>query len=244
MKDRIGEKYLTNQGYWVTIIEYFGCYNCTIKFEDGTVRRNVAYKEVKNGSIVNPLHKSVCGVGYLGVGKYSPSINKQKTKEYSYWHDMINRCYNTTRKNGNKHYKPVNVDEEWHCFQAYAEWFNKNYVNGWHVDKDILVKGNKIYSPSTCCFVPQEINSIFTRGEDRRGLYPIGVTKVCSSYKVQLNMYGEIKYIGTYKTIEEAFQAYKTAKEEYIKEVADKWKPLITPEVYQAMYNYQVEITD
>lgn len=46
------------------------------------------------------------------------------------------------------------------------------------------------------------------------------------------------------KTPEEAFQVYKVAKETYIKEVADEWKDKINPKVYQAMYNYQVEITD
>ena len=75
-----------------------------------------------------------------------------------------------------------------------------------------------------------------------RGLYPIGVNKERGKYRVRMG--GNRKHLGTFNTPKEAFQVYKTAKEKYIKEVADKWKGLISPRVYEAMYNYQVEIID
>ena len=118
-------------------------------------------------------------------------------------------------------------------------------MNGWELDKDILIKGNKIYSPETCAFVPAEINGIFTKTNSKRGVYPIGVS-LHKEGRFQAKVLKNKKqaYIGLFDTPEEAFQAYKKAKEEYIKEVADKWKDKIDPRVYEAMYNYQVEITD
>ena len=47
-----------------------------------------------------------------------------------------------------------------------------------------------------------------------------------------------------FKTSIEAFLCYKTEKEKYIKEVADEFKPYIPQKLYEAMYNYKVEITD
>ena len=117
-------------------------------------------------------------------------------------------------------------------------------MQGWHLDKDILIKGNKIYSPETCCFVPQEVNILFIKNSKRREGLPIGVYKQKNSFVAHLSKGKEQIYLGSFSTIEECFQAYKIAKEEYIKEMADKWKPLIHLKVYEAMYNYKVEITD
>ena len=50
--------------------------------------------------------------------------------------------------------------------------------------------------------------------------------------------------MGSYYTENEAFQAYKQAKEAYIKEVAEKWGGKIDDKVYQALLTYQVETTD
>jgi len=116
------------------------------------------------------------------------------------------------------------------------------------IDKDILIKNNKIYSPDTCIFVPNKINSLFTKRQNSRGNFQIGVSipdKQYITYKAELNIgNGRKKYIGNYQTPEEAFQAYKIAKEEYIKQVADEYKNRIPKKLYDAMYNYQVEITD
>ncbi len=59
-----------------------------------------------------------------------------------------------------------------------------------------------------------------------------------------VNINNKLKYLGTFNTPEEAFQEYKIAKEEYVKLLADKWKPYITEPCYKALYSYEVEITD
>ena len=141
-------------------------------------------------------------------------------------------------------YKDVTVCEEWHCFQNFAEWYDENYVEGWCLDKDILIKENKTYSSKTCCFVPNEINVLFTKSSSSRGDCPIGVSKIGTKYKTRLSKNDKNVNLGHYKTPEEAIQFYKIAKEKEIRRVADKWRGQITEPTYQAMYNYKVEITD
>jgi len=112
------------------------------------------------------------------------------------------------------------------------------------LDKDILVKGNKIYSPETCAFVPTVINNLFTSRVSKRGKYPIGVSVSGSRYRVTMTKDNKQYFFGAYGTPEEGFQAYKNAKETYIKEVAELWKDKIGMRVYEALINYTVEITD
>ena len=123
----------------------------------------------------------------------------------------------------------------------------ENAVNGdWVLDKDILVKGNKIYSSETCCFVPPEINGCFTLRTLNRGELPIGVSKnrYGLPYKARCGYNGERVLIGNYKTPEEAFQAYKSVKMEEILRLAEKWKGKIDDKVYQALLQWKIEITD
>ncbi len=113
------------------------------------------------------------------------------------------------------------------------------------IDKDILNKGNKIYSPETCVFVPQNINSLFVKRDKSRGNDPIGTNQLPSgNYEVRCNNGEESDYLGRFDNIYEAFYAYKVHKEKIIKQVADEYKEYIPQKLYHALYNYQVEITD
>lgn len=246
-KNRTGEKYITNEGYEIEIIECFGKDDCTIRFSDGNIYKNIFFVAIKSGRIKNPYHPSVCGIGYIGVGKYLVSVNSVTTKEYDSWQRMFQRCY------GNRldlpTYKNVTVCEEWCNFQNFAKWFEENWKpwmdSKWNLDKDILVKGNKIYSSETCCFVPQEINKLFVISNSKRGVFPIGVVKQGNKFTSQCrNFFKSGRYIALHPTVEEAFQAYKTAKEYCIKEMAELWRDKIPKRVYETMINYNVEITD
>ena len=247
-KDRLGEKHNTKEGYEIEIVEYFNSMNCTIRINDKNkaVIKDVEYKRVKNKSIKNPFHPRIYNRGFIGQGKLKSEVNGKATKHYYVWRGMFERCYDKNYQMQKRTYIGCSVSILWYNFQKFGEWFEENYKEGFVLDKDILVKGNKIYSPETCCFVPAEINIIFTSRKQCRGVYPIGVAfnKSKQKFEASLSVNGKGTYLGTYNTPEEAFQAYKTAKENYIKEVADKWKDQIDPKVYQAMYNYQVEITD
>ena len=245
----LNTKWITNEGYEVEIIEYYDSSNCTIRFNTSyeTIKYKVTIQNLKKGKIKYPYHPSVYCLGFIGEGFYKPSINRKDTKVYKHWSSMLQRSGNGKVAKRHPTYKDVTVCEEWKCFQIFAAWYDENYkeyMNGWHLDKDVLVKRNKIYSPETCCLVPQEINTLFVKNNSTRGECPIGVSKHGMGYQADLCVGKYRRYLGTFTTIEEAFYAYKVAKEEYGKEVADKGKPLIKPNIYEAMYNYEVEIDD
>lgn len=248
-KDRTGEEFVSNQGYKIKIVEYYNYENMVVEFENGYKTKS-AYDSFKNGTIKNPYHPTVFGVGYLGVGEYKPNKNNQKNPVYNTWKDMLQRCCDEKFKKKHNTYKEVSVSEEFKNFQNFNKWF---VDNTWHddfktLDKDILIKGNKIYSPSTCVLVNQKINLLFIRNDKNRGKYPIGISKENNKFVAKCgDGEGNRVYLGKYNTQEEAFEAYKKGKENIIKKVAEEYKekyPNFPNKLYEAMINYKVEITD
>jgi len=250
---RIGEVNLDNFGRKITIIEYTDCFNIKIRFEDGNIT-NATYSNFVKGKVRNYFDKTVYGIGYLGKGDYIACIKRKATKQYNAWHNMLKRCYSENFQKNYPTYKGCTVCEEWHNFQVFAKWFDDNYyeLEGYvvEIDKDILVKGNKIYSPETCVFTPHFINSLFIKSDASRGTYPIGVTSDIrthnNKYLAQCCKGDKIisHYVGNYNTPELAFNAYKNYKEQLIKDIADKYKDKIPQKLYDAMYAYEIEITD
>jgi hypothetical protein len=247
--NRVGEEHLTNEGYLIEIIDSYGAHKHTIRFKDekGTVMVRT-YQNIINKNIKNPYHPSVFGIGYFGVGKYKAKENYKKTKTYNTWQSMLERCYCPKAQKKQPTYVGCLVDERWRNFQVFAEWYEKNYnsetMQGWALDKDILIKGNKIYSPETCCVVPMIINAIYTKNSKARGDYPVGVSKKGEGFLASTRDKNDRKITKCCKSINEAFTLHKISKEIHVKKVAQDWKPLINPRVYEALINYQVEITD
>lgn len=239
--NRVGEKNITNEGYVIEIIEYFNPTNITVKFNNSTIVKNIQYSNLVRGAVKNPYHKSVLCIGYFGIGKYS---SKTHLKIYHTWNSMLQRCYNIKYQERFPTYKGCSVCESWHNFQNFGKWFEENYKESFDLDKDILIKDNKIYSPATCTFVPHEINTIFTKSNNSRGKYPIGVCKIGNKFRACFTINRKTINLGTFNTPKEAFYEYKLKKEKQIKELAEKWKPFIKPKVYTSLINYQVEIDD
>ena len=256
-KQFLGKENYNTQGCLMKIIEYNGNEDVVVEFQDEhKIRKHCDLKEFKLGHVMNPYYKSVFGIGYYGgeIPKHSTDLDY---KCWNTWKGMLERCYSDKRIEVQPTYKDCTVCEEWHNYQNFKIWFNENFIELKDknervcLDKDILVKGNKVYSPETCCFVPNEINVLITKTNKNRGLYPIGVY-----YKKKLRKYvsqcsekiGKEKktqiYLGAFATPEEAFQAYKKHKEQYIKKVADKYKGQIKDNVYEALYKWEVEIDD
>ena len=237
--DRIGEKHITNQGYEIEIIAYRKAIDIDVLFDNGYIKKNVTYADFKRKGIEYPYHPRVYGVGFLGEGLYECRVDGKITKCYDVWHSFLKRSYWKGYHASDKSYKNVTVCQEWHNFQNFAEWFYKNYnpeyMNGWHLDKDILCKECKIYSPETCCFVPQEINIVILSYYTKNGVLPQGVRYKYSKFESNITINKVNKYLGIFNTSEEAFEVYKQAKEAYIKELAKKWKDKIDSKVYDAL---------
>ena len=177
---------------------------------------------------------------------FSCTTDKITFKAYKIFGAMFRRCNSPVGTKHNPAYHDCDICEDWHFFSNFLRWFKENYVEGYALDKDILVKGNRVYSPDTCCFVPIEINSLLTNRRNHRRLV-VGVSETKSGrFAAHYSKKGKLVHLGTFKTKEEAFSAYKQAKEAYIKEVADEYysKGLITKHVYDALYNWTIEITD
>lgn len=198
----------------------------------------------------DPYVPSVYGVGYHGEGEYIPSVKGEHSQASRMWKGMLNRCYNKKYIDKKQSYIDCSVCEEWHNFQNFAKWHEENYyeIEGqeMHLDKDILVKNNKIYSPETCVFVPEHINSLFTKRQSRRGELPIGVhfCKKRHKYIAQCGADGKRIYLGGFDSPQEAFDTYKDFKEKEVKRVASLYKDNLPTELYEALCNYKVEITD
>lgn len=174
-------------------------------------------------------------------------IGNKIIASYSHWLKMMERCYSLKKLKKYPSYKNCTVCPSWMYFSNFKKWFDKNYISGYELDKDILIKGNKMYSPLTCCFVPKRINTLFINNKKNRGEYLIGVYHRGKKFQSYLQKCCKKPYyIGTFYSEIEAFNSYKIEKEKYIKEIANKYynENKINKIVYDAMYNYKIEISD
>ena len=240
---RIGEVMTNSYNETFKVIEYNTDRNIIVEFQDefkGKVK--TTYSNAKAGVVRNPYRKSVFGVGYLGEGEYRAARNNRKM--YNCWMHMLERCYSDKYHELCPTYKEAYVCDEWHNFQNFAKWYEENYYEidryESHLDKDILVKGNKIYSPKTCIFVPENINSVFSGHDNSKGNL-LGIRKTESNtYQTRIDE----RRLKTYKTFEEAFENYKNYKEKLINELAEQYKNVIPNKLYKAMTEWNIEIED
>ena len=253
--NRVGEERVNNFGSKMIITKYNGALDIDVYFpEYNWSFEHAAYSAFKKGNVKCPYESRYFGVGYLGEGKYRVWENSKNSDEFKIYHHMLMRCYDPKYQEEKPTYKGCEVEDYLLNFQHMGEWIAENYyeVPGevMHLDKDILCKGNKIYSRETCIFVPQRINELFTKRDNDRGDCPIGVIPTSSgNYRADCkNGYGKSVYLGVYHSKEEAFQVYKNYKERVIKEVIDSYEGIIPEPHYsrlrEAMYNYEVEIDD
>lgn len=240
--NKIGERHMMKCGEIAEIIDYKSWDDITVKFDNGYVKEHVSISNFNVGNIKNPYIPSVYGVGYIG------EIGKANSKDSSYicWKGMIMRCYCESFLRDRPTYRGCIVCDEWHNYSNFKKWYDcQNIEDGMELDKDILIKGNKVYSQDTCVFVPQKINSLFET-KSKKSNYPKGVCfdKNRNKYMAYITIDKKRKTLGYYSELEEAFYVYKEAKEKEIKRVADLYKDKIPQKLYNAMYNYEIEITD
>ena len=235
------------------IVKYNDTRNVEIQFFNTGFEAVVELGNIKKGLIKDPYSPSVYGVGILGT-KYPISEGGVLTKEYVLWCGMLQRCYSDSYQKQRPTYEGCEVSENFKSYEYFYEWCNKqigfgNDGNGnpFQLDKDLLNKGNKVYSEDSCVFIPREINQVLVKRTALRGEHLIGVYwhKRGKAFAAQVNKSnGGSEYLGLFNTEIEAFNAYKIAKEIYIKELANRLKSQIDDRAYNALMNYEVDVND
>ena len=143
---------------------------------------------------------------------------------YSKWTEMIKRCYSEKYQTNKPTYRGCTVCEEWLTFSNFKAWMEQQDWEGKQLDKDLLVKGNKVYSPDTCIFVDNIVNAFTTEREHGRGEYMIGVSWQKANRKFRAacsNTNGKQEYLGLFDTELEAHLAWKKRKHEYACQLAE-----------------------
>ena len=248
-KDCVGKVCKSKSSGDFKILKYNDAYNVDVQFLKTGFETRAQLGNIRNGEVKDLYSSSVHGVGILGT-RHPSTINGRNTKEYEIWYSMLSRCYNDAYKKHRPTYEGCEVSENFKSYEYFYGWC-QNQVGfgnqGWHLDKDLLVKGNKVYSEDSCVFIPQEVNSLLIKHEASRGEHLIGVCwcKRDKAFVAQINKNkGKHERLGYFKTEIEAFNAYKIAKEAFVKEQANKWKDKIDGRAYEALMKYTVEITD
>ena len=248
-KDCVGKVCKSKSSGDFKILKYNNSKNVEIQFINTGFETSSQLEHIKNGNVKDPYVPSVYGVGILGA-KYLASINGVQTKEYMLWQSMLERCYSATYQKQRPTYEGCEVSDNFKSYEYFYEWCHKQIGfdnQGWHLDKDLLIKGNKVYSEDSCVFIPQEINNVLTKSTASRGEYLIGIywNKTNKAFRARVNKNkGKQEHLGYFNTELEAFNAYKEAKESFVKEQAEKWKGKIDNRAYDALMSYKVEITD
>jgi hypothetical protein len=241
-----GDRFQTNSCGWLVVDQYVSPREVYVRFLDTRKTKVIAQaRDIRSGLVKNPNYPSVFGVGYFGQGEYS---SKAHPLIYHVWYNMLRRCYHYCAQNKDLSYVGCTVCRQWQCFQNFCEWYlsQKHHdQEGMDIDKDILKRGNKVYSPKYCSLVPYEINVLFTKSNRTRGEFLIGVSRRKNGkFVTHCNVEGKGKYLGQFNTELEAHRAYKEAKEAEIKRVAREWKIYLDREVYLALLKYKVGKND
>lgn len=242
MNERLGETRLNKQGTMMKIVRYGSFDDIDIEFMDEFhyIKEHQIYSNFKSGGVKNPYDRTICGVGYIGVGEYKTGTDTKHTEEYQNWTCMIRRCYDEKLKERySAYYGDCCVCDEWHNFQNFARWWNENIyrvgTERMHLDKDILFDGNRMYSPNTCVISPQRINMLFLKKPNKYNL-PNGI-KPSSKGRYESKYNG--KHLGVFDSIEDAVMAHDIAKSEALIQIANEYKDKIPNNLYEALINWK-----
>ena len=139
---------------------------------------------------------------------------------YLKWRNMLKRCYSIGHLDAT--YEGCSVCDEWLIFSNFKSWMEQQDWEGKHLDKDLLVEGNKVYSPDTCAFITRELNNTLLTHTNGRGMYPLGVCYVnnrrnkdkplSKPYYSCIRIGGKTISLGAYNNVLDAHLAWQRAK--------------------------------
>ena len=248
-KDCVGKVCKSKSSGDFKILKYNDYGNVEIQFLKTGYEAAVQLGHIKSGGVKDLHLASVYGIGVVG-NKYPSRVNGVLTKEYTLWVGMLQRCYSDTYQKKHPTYIGCEVSDNFLHYEYFYDWCQKQVgfgKCGFQLDKDLLTKGNKVYSEDTCVFIPSEINTVLIKSTASRGEYLIGVSwhKTKKGFVARVGKSkGKQEHLGCFNTELEAFNAYKEAKEAFVKEQANEWKGKIDERAYDALMSYKVEITD
>lgn len=151
---------------------------------------------------------------------------------------MLLRCYSEKHRHKSPSYADCYATPEWHRFSSFHAWAITQPWEGNELDKDLLVKGNKVYSPKFCIFISQRLNCFLTDHAAARGAWPIGVSLYCNGKKFLAHCSnpntGKCEYLGGFLTPELAHEAWRAKKHGYALAYADEQAD---PRIAEALRN-------
>lgn len=229
------------------IDRYVNCHEVYIKFLNTGSIGKASAGNIRNGFVKDVMAPSVAGIGYLGGDKFKcryPGRGGSQTKEYATWSSMIRRCYAPENDIIGRAYADCSVCPEWHNFQVFAEWCQTQpemlHSNS-SLDKDIRVRGNRVYSPAGCSFVPLDINIAVTGKKHFNTTGLTGIHATPEGFAAEVTLCGTGMRIGTFATKELAHFMYCSIKNAYIRGLAEVHKDKLSLEVYLKLSTWESE---
>lgn len=153
----VGEVYPTRDGD-LTVKKYINANEVLVEFNTTKFTTTATASNIKKGAVKDPYKPTTFGVGFLGFGQHKANSRRVKSSAYICWYNMLKRCYCKTYQEKQPWYFGCSVVVDWHNFQTFADWYYQNHQEGYELDKDIKVFGNRVYGPETCQFVTPDIN--------------------------------------------------------------------------------------
>lgn len=240
---QVGDIFPTTKGGECLVIKYEGKTKITVIFKENMNYEIItSSKTLRAGHILNPYFARYFEFGYLGVGEYKMCDNKKSTPSYTAWKFLLLRLFSEDRLSSNPTYRGCSICKEWANFQIFSEWFysHSSYGLGYEIDKDLLVQGNKHYSPETCVMIPQEINKALKTVQVNTVVAGVRKRTNTKGYQVRVTENGKRRHVGEFYTVEEASTIYVQAKERYIKNKALEWANRIEWKAFKALMEWEV----
>ena len=239
----VGEVFKVNSGGFCTVVNYISSREVEVEFNDEyRYKTKTSSGHVRNGRVRNPYNRTLFGVGYLGEGKHLRSVSgKGNSDTYKIWRGMLERCYSESRLDKYDSYEGCTVHPDWHNFQNFAGWYESHecYGLGYELDKDLFGSETKVYSEETCCLLPKVFNKTISYKYSSNNGNPVGCTKGKgrNTFSVQVMVARVRHYVGSYRTEEEARQAYLDAKQGLIKNLVEGWEGKLEDKVKVKLLN-------
>ena len=240
----VGDIFPTTRGGDVTVLAIDGYSKILVRFNDSNAHEVTTDAGIlMKGNVKNPYTPMCCGVGYIGVGEFT---SKKHALAYAAWRDMLRRCYDSKVQDKMPTYVGCSVHLDWHNFQNFAKWYTRHdyYDMGYHLDKDLLIRGNKIYSKDTCSLVPARINTILTNLSSSKSKKLTGVTyqEDKGLFQARIRNSGIVRNLGFFETEIEAHNAYVKGKERIVKMVALEHRYDMEESVFKSLMDWRFEL--